>query len=236
MVQLYSPAPWAIGMCWPFVTYFRLAFSCLFPILFIEFTSRWYPCYCWPRLPLDLGWGCPWMQISSFTNPRDVTLNTFSLEYFLSAIHTLLAGCLCSFLSHLFHPAFSPFYFISMIHLQLCSYVTLIKLHYAVMQCRAELLPLVLFILVLILTFLTLLQLGKPFFFSFQVASCSSSLPTGRGVSSGPCRSLVGARASGHPLSAEDAEYLPPLPPENELGWHGHSQCWNTTWHNNYFS
>lgn len=97
-----------------------------------------------------------------------------------------------------------------------CSYVTLIKLHYAVMQCRAELLPLMLFILVLIVTFLTFLQLGKPFF--PQVASCGSSLPTGRRVSFGPCRSLLGARVSGHPLSAEDAEYLPPLPPENELG------------------
>lgn len=116
-----------------------------------------------------------------------------------------------------------------------CSYVTLIKLHYAVMQCRAELLPLLLFVLVLIVTFLTLLQLGKPFFFS-QVASCSSSLPTGRRVSLGPCRSLVGARASGHLLSAEDAEYLPPQPPENELGWLGHSLCRNTTWHNNDFS
>lgn len=155
-------------------------------------------------------------------------LSTFSVLYILF----LLDVCVHS--SHIystlpFLPSISSLW-------STCSYVTLIKPHYAVMQCRAELLPLVLFILVLILTFLTLLQLGKPFFFSFQVASCSSSLPTGRGVSLGPCRSLVGARASGHPLSAEDAEYLPPLPPENELGWHGHSQCRNTTWHNNYFS
>lgn len=105
------------------LTYFSLTFGCLFPFCF-SILSIHYLYYCWPSLPLDLAWWFPCMQMSSFINPWDVTLNTFSPQYFLSSypirsyiqdIHTLV----CSFLSHLFYPAFSPFCSISVIHLQL---------------------------------------------------------------------------------------------------------------------
>lgn len=141
-------------------------------------------------------------------------------QFLSHSLHTLLAGCVFIPLAFIL-PCFSS------LLLYLCDPPTSVfyQLNY-IMQCRTGLLPHILFILVLILTLLsvTVLPFGTSFSLSqvlLPVAGCLLRVNLGH--------------ARGHPVPAGDTEHLPPLPTDFELCWQRH-QCRNTTWHNNYYS
>lgn len=191
--------------------HFSLGFGCCF-LLSAHIPGSHPQCYCWPILPQDLCWRCPWMQISSFTNPRDVILNTFSLEYF------------SQFLSHTI-THFSPrMLFIPLTSIPLCLFslqfhlddppAAMLHRLNRIMQRGAELPPNIFFYNYTYRTGFCHVGSRFFFFFPFCKVAASSFLPIGREVNLGSCLE-PGAR--GHLLPAGNTEHLPPLPTDFEL-------------------
>lgn len=196
---------------WP-LTCFRSTFGCFFPfcfpILFIYFTSSHYPCYCWPSPslwalaedilecrypPLQIHGMWPWIHLvfrlySFFLVLIIYVHNTYKLffRYVCFFPFTSILPCLISF----------TVYFISMIHLKLL-YIDYTTLCYAAQCCSLY----ILFILVLILTRLSVTALPCGISFSLGLVANSSSLPVGRRVSRGPCRASAGARGQRWPAA-----------------------------------
>lgn len=97
---------------------------------------------------------------------------------------TSILHCLCSLLFHLYDPP------AAILH----------RLYY-IMPCRAVLLLNILFILVLILTRLSITALACGISFSLCHVTASSSLPVGRRVSRGSCRTSAGTRGQRSPAA-----------------------------------